>query len=369
MTRLDRLVLNEIWAPFVFAALLFTGLVFAGGELIRYAEYLQQGQSLILIFRLFLYTIPGILALTFPMAMLLAALLGFGRLSQDSEIVALTAGGASFTRIAAPCIVFAACVSLAGFWFMNTVVPNASRARNVIYDAFKAGKAGPVTGERLTVPLRDDKGRLTTLVQIEGSANLASGELNDVSIFQYQNNRPVSSIFAPRAKWKVGTKDWTLEDYDILDWSDPEHIAIAHAAQGLTKEVTLDRPDQLPALGSRPEDIATGELQSKARALRAGGNASAARDAEVEIARRGALPFASLAFACIGAPLGVRPPREGRGVGFGLSIVITFLYWTSLQAVSVLGKGGALPASLALAIPNLACIFAGLYLIRRVYRP
>jgi lipopolysaccharide export system permease protein len=361
------LVLLEIVGPFFGAALLFTGLVFAGGEFIRFAEYLQKGESSLLVVRLFLLTIPGVLSLTMPMAMLLAALLGYGRLSGDSEIIALTASGASFPRVAFPCALFACLVSMGGLWFSNQIVPSASRARNAIIEDFKNGKgAGPVTGARLTVPLRDDKGNLVTLVHVEGEANLTSGVMNDVSIEQWQNGKPIASLFAPRAVWKQGTKNWTLEQFTLVDWADEDNLVVLRAPAGQTREVELDTPEQLPALQGRPEDIPTSELASKSEVLRRGGNIGAAREAETEMARRNALPFASLAFALIGAPLGVRPPREAKGVGFGLSVVITFLYWVGLQVAAVVAKSGALPAPLALALPNIACIATGLYLMRRV---
>jgi lipopolysaccharide export system permease protein len=76
--RMDRLILAEIAGPFVGSALLFTGLFFAGGEIARIAEFLGRGVSWLTIGNLILLTLPGIIALTFPMAMLLATLLGFG---------------------------------------------------------------------------------------------------------------------------------------------------------------------------------------------------------------------------------------------------------------------------------------------------
>jgi lipopolysaccharide export system permease protein len=370
--RMDRMILDEIIGPFFGSALLFTGLFFAGGELIRYAEYLQQGQSLMLVAQLLLLTLPGIISLTFPMAALLANLLGFGRLSGDSEIVALTATGTRFERIMVPVVVFGLLVSLLGVWFANSIVPAASRGRNVIIDNFrKEGGNGIIASTNLTAPLRDDRGQLTTLVHVEGAANLASGELNGVSIETWSAGRMTRALFAKRAVWKIGTKDWKLYDYYGADLSDPLHYGVFSASEGATEEAGtahLDTPDQLAAFQGRPEDTDTRDLRERARILRRGGNISQARELEVEAARRVALPFAALSFSLIGAPLGVRPQRAGKGVGFGLSVAITFAYWIALQVVSVLARNGTLPANAALMLPNLVCLVVAAYLIRRVLR-
>lgn len=369
MSRMDRLILQEVIAPFFLSAILFCGLFFAGGEIVRLVEFLQGGQSLLVVAQLVLLTLPGVLALTFPMAMLLAALLGFGRLSSDSEIISLTAAGVNFGRIALPVACFGLLVSLVGLWFNNQVVPATSRGRNVIIDRFKKEGGNLNTDQALTIPLRDEKGILTTLVHVEGGANLASGELTNVAIIFYRNGTPNEFVAAPSAKWRIGTKEWTLRDFRSALLGEPGDNSAIMSASGLqTREINLDTPDQLAALQGRPEDTDTSKLQERSRILRAGGNIHDARAAEVEVARRGALPFASLAFALIGAPLGVRPQRGGAGVGFGLSVVITFLYWILLQTASVIAKGGTLPANISLMLPNLICIGAGIYLIRRVLR-
>jgi lipopolysaccharide export system permease protein len=368
MNRLmDRLILQEIVGPFLFSALLFTGLFFAAGELVRYVEFLQGGQSTLLVAQLMLLTVPGVVALTFPMAMLLAALLGFGRLSSDSEIVGLTAAGVSFGRIVTPVALFALMVSLVGLWFNNKIVPTASRQRNIIIDQFKKQGGNLNTSQALTFPLRDDQGNLTTLVHVEGGANLATGELTDISVEFWNKGKVVSVISAPRARWKIGTKEWSLSDFNSVTFSDDAPAFFK--AQGLeTREVELDTPTQLEALQGRPEDTDTSQLQARSRILRAGGNVREAREADVEVARRAALPFAALSFALIGAPLGVGPQRGGKGVGFGLSVLVTFAYWVLLQAASVLAKGGTIPANISLMLPNLLCIGVGLYLTRRVLR-
>ena len=116
------------------------------------------------------------------------------------------------------------------------------------------------------------------------------------------------------------------------------------------------------------EQVGIRTLRERAQILRAAKDDSGARAAEVEVARRVALPFASFIFALVGAPLGVRPQRAGKGVGFGLAILIIFAYWVTFQITLLLGRTGAMPPALAAALPNLAGIVAAIWLNRNVLR-
>lgn len=370
--RKDRLILGEIVGPFVFGVLLFTSLFFAGGEFLRITEFLGSGESWALVGRLTLLTLPGIVVLTFPMASLLAALLGFGRLSNDSEIVALLAAGASFGRLVVPAGAFALGVALVGVWFAQDVVPASNRGREqIIRDVRKELRST----HAFTLPLR--KNDQLTLVHVEGGVDLRSGSLRDVGIELWEKGRMVGAVGAERAVWVFGTRNWKLFGVSATVWRDGPFSSfhagsfdtIENAVLGPGNRLELGTPEELATLEDRPvRELETGTLRQRIALYRRNGSESQAREAEVEVAQRLAIPFASFVFTLVGAPLGVRPQRQGRGVGFGLSILIIFTYWIALQFVSFLGKSGALPAAFALALPNLAGVLAALFLIRRVLR-
>ncbi|MFA7366497.1 MAG: LptF/LptG family permease, partial [Synergistaceae bacterium] len=86
----------------------FTIIMVAGGLLFRIADLIiKNGVSLGIVVRLFLYYLPKMAAAAIPMSCLLAALLGFNKLSANSELVALKSSGISFTRIIKPVIIMA----------------------------------------------------------------------------------------------------------------------------------------------------------------------------------------------------------------------------------------------------------------------
>jgi lipopolysaccharide export system permease protein len=375
---MDRLILAEVVPLFLGSTLLFTSLVLAGGELLRFAQYLQEGAPVMIVARLLLLTLPGMLTLTFPMAMLLACLMGMERLSSSSEIIALTAAGVRFERIMIPVAIFSLFVALAGLWFSNSVVPAASQGRNqIIAELKQSGGGGVFNMSQLTAPIRNNDGTLNTLVHVEGGANLGSGEMENVSVEMWNKGRLTTVFYAPKAKWIINTKDWTLYNYRAVyfegeDSSSKDAAPVVVFGSKLNtqeQKISLDTPEQLAALlDVRPEDTDTRKLTANARILRRGGNLDRAREFEVEVARRNALPFASFCFALIGTPLGVSRQRGPKGAGFGWSVVITFAYWVGLQVTSIMGRGGTLPADVALAIPNMICAAIGLFLIRRVLR-
>jgi len=123
MRHVDRLVIKELFGPWIFGVAIFSTLILAGSFLFELTRYIAQGANIMQVAQLAAMLTPGVVAKTFPMAVLLATLLAFGRLSGDSEIVALRAGGVSLPRIIAPVGVFGFLVSLLTVGFNELVVP------------------------------------------------------------------------------------------------------------------------------------------------------------------------------------------------------------------------------------------------------
>ncbi len=376
ITRMDRLVLGEIVGWFVGSVFLFSSLILASGDLARFAEYLQKGESVWIVIQILGFTLPTTFALTFPIAMLLATLMGIGRLSSDSELVALVSAGISFERIMMPIAVFGLMVSLVGVWFTNSIVPASSAARNQIINRIQ--KEGNISlADRFSQRIEDKDSGNVLVMHSEGGASIGkekagAATLRNVSIEYWQKNVPQYVVYAERADWVIGTREWRLsEDFRsaALTQEGRRKTFLLRADSLTTRQVALGKPDELAVLRDvRIEDVPTSRLRERSRVFKANGDLGAARDAEVEATRRIALPFASFIFAMVGAPLGVRPPRSGKGNGFAIAIMITFVYWTLLQLFTVIGRGGTLPPQISVMIPNLIGLAAGVFLVRRVMR-
>lgn len=86
----------------------------------------------------------------------------------------------------------------------------------------------------------------------------------------------------------------------------------------------------------------------------------------MEIHRRFSLPFASFVFGLVGAPLGVQRERSSSSIGFGLSVVIIFVYYAVMTFLEALGRGHVISAVAAVWLPNLIALICAVYLIKRV---
>src|SRR5688572_23435417 len=102
MRIVDRYVIREVLWPFVIGLLIFTFMLIIP-LLIEYAEsFISKGVPMLVVLQVMGTLVPGALALTIPMSLLLGLLIALGRLSADREFVALQACGVSLFRLGRP---------------------------------------------------------------------------------------------------------------------------------------------------------------------------------------------------------------------------------------------------------------------------
>src|SRR6201984_2732463 len=128
MRILDRYIVREIFRHAFLGLIVFTFVLFVP-QLVRLMELLvRHSGSGAQIARLFLYVVPGVLIFTIPMAVLVGVLLGLGRMSADSDIIALTALGISRQRMLVPLAALALRRAIATGTFTLWFEPAAFRA-------------------------------------------------------------------------------------------------------------------------------------------------------------------------------------------------------------------------------------------------
>src|ERR1700693_3949651 len=120
---IDRYIAKEIVAPFALGVGLLT-FALVTGRLLKLTEMVvNRGVKLGDVASLIGFIMPAFLELTFPMAVLLGVLLGFGRMSGDRELIAARACGISLYRLAIPVIAVAMVVYAMASWFAFSVRP------------------------------------------------------------------------------------------------------------------------------------------------------------------------------------------------------------------------------------------------------
>lgn len=359
MRILDKYILKELLGPFLFGICAFSSVFIGTSTLFRIAQYVTKyGAAVTTVLKLFIYSLPSIVVLTFPMSMLLASLLSFGRLSGSSEITAMRSGGLSFSRLALPVFIVAFFVSLFASAFNELVVPAANARYNHIVQYEIERNTRPATQEHVVI--KNVQGENIQRLTYARKFDEATSTMSAVTVQEFDKDQLVRVENAEKAIWDKG--QWTMYNGVIYDLTPEGQLerSMHFERQAMPEERT---PSAIALEQKKPEEMTIRELKQQIRALQAEYVKTSVY--EVELHQRLAIPMASFVFALIGTPLGLQPHRSSSSIGLGISIIIIFIYYTIMTVTTALGQGGALPAVLATWLPNIIGIAAGLVLVRR----
>ena len=348
MKRVDRLIIGELLGPWVFGVAIFTVLISAGQFLFEITRYIAAGADVWKTTQLLMLLMPGVMAKTFSMAVLLSALLAFGRLSGDSEIVAMRAGGISVARIMRPVGLFGLGVFAIALMFGEVIVPDATRqavALRIEIDTEMQGRTQQSTSRSI---YKD--GKIKMMLHAKDFDMLA-GSLDGVvlTVFDSQGD-PELFLYAEEMVF-------TSEE----DWRMPSGWKLVFFKSGITVQSGSDTfPSEVPNPDVTPDDLITQVLKEleafsmkdmKKQIDREKQNPNYDRklvsNLEFGYWNKLALPLAALVFGLVGAPLGIRNHRAGTATGFALSVVIIFGYMMLANAMSIMAQGGRIPAFVA----------------------
>lgn len=362
MRILDRYILKELLGPFFFGICVFASILVGTGPLFKIATFISQyGASLWTCAKLLFFSLPGIIALTFPMAMLLASLMSFGRLSSSSEIVAMKCGGLSFYRLATPVFLVAFGVSLFSMAFQEVVVPRANSAytRIVYYEVMRNTR--PKAQDHIVIKdiTAGQLERLTYARRFDEGLNMMVG----ITIQEFDQGRLVRIENAEKAIWKNGS--WTMLNGVVYDMTPEGKVerTMKFDEQALPVE---KGPSEVSRDQKKPEEMTIRELKQHIVALKREQVRSGKY--EVELHQRVGIPFASFIFSLIGVPLGIQRQRSSSSIGLGISVMVIFIYYAVMSMTMALGQGGSLPAVVAVWIPNILGLIAGAFLVHRASR-
>lgn len=355
MKILDRYMIAALGGPFLFGLAAFT-LIFVAGELLNIARLVsEQHASLLAAGKYFVYSLPGTLVLTFPMSMLLAVLMTVSRLSDGSEITALRAGGISLYRIAAPLVGVGLAASFIALLFQELIVPTASTRANEILHTEIQSSSNILTNQLVSTLLPNGDLQMT----LAQGFNTKTDELENTTVEVLRGSVPVSLLVAPRGTYHGDSwRFYDATEYVLMPCCD--HVQLPQLAIDIGAD-----PSQLLEQRKQPEDMSRAELR---RLLNSGvKKTDTARYALLLVTYESKLarPFASLVFALLAIPLGIRPARSSSGAGFGISIAIVFAFYVTTTICLAIGQSFPSSSLVMAWLPDIAFLFAGLYLLRR----
>ncbi len=375
MKRLDRYLLAELTPPF-FGGLVVMTLILLLDRLFDLMEMIfRKGLSVGTVAEVFGLSLPFMLALTVPMAVLIAVLVTFGRLSADFEILAMKSLGISTLRILRAPLVAAIGVFVVMAVFNNTVLPEANhKLKNLLID---------IAQKKPTVSLEERVfNRLGDALLYIGRKDDRTSKIYDV-LLEKRTPEGIRTILADSGRMG-GKKD----EYLVLDLYHGEvHEAVE--AQGSetpvyrivhfsrqrvvipmdTKLVRKDRSFRTD------REMNTRQLLHQIQITRESMKHLPKQDPLalkfkrrrisqlwVEIHKKYSIPFAAIVFVLLGAPLAMRMRRGGYGTAFGIAFLIFTLYYVLLIGSEELADRALVPAA-SVWVPNLLLGGWGLWLL------
>jgi lipopolysaccharide export system permease protein len=211
VTLLSRYLLRQLVAPFLFALTALTSLMLLSQIAKKFGSLVGKGLPWTVIGEVFALSIPFIVAMTLPMAVLLAVLYAFSHLAADNEITAMRASGISVYQVLVPVLAWGVFMAAFNFAFVDQVLPRSNaRLRNLLIDI---GRKKP------TFELQEQVINEVPPSQYFLRANRidgATGRLREVTIYDVGGDASRRIIYADSGMmaYAEGQTDLSLRLYD-----------------------------------------------------------------------------------------------------------------------------------------------------------
>ena len=369
----DRWLLGQLLPPMLFAIGAFTAVSLSVGimfDLVR--KIVEFGLPFQIAIKILILKLPGFLVLSFPMSMLLSTLLAYGKLSSNSELLALKSLGVNTRRIIFPAVILSIFMTCLTFTFNDSLVPVSNRvAENTMRESL--GKA--ISSEEGKHIMFSRYGS-----QVDSANNISKSQENLTHIFYakyFRNNfmEEVTLIDFSRLgteqilKAKKGEYDqnknlWKFYDGRLMITKDNGDISSINFERYLYP--LGEGPRELAKVPSDANDMTVRQAINAEALYKKAGNNKEARRMSVRIQEKFTLPAACIVFGLIGSSFGVRSiSRSSKSQGFGLSVLMIFGYYVLSFFSSSLGVKGIFDPILAAWFPVVLSIFISILLLRR----
>jgi lipopolysaccharide export system permease protein len=213
---LSRYLLRQHAAPLGFALAALTALMLLNQIAKQFGSLVGKGLPWSVIAEVFVLSIPFIVAVTLPMAVLVAVLHVFTRLAGDNEITAMQASGVSIGRVIAPVLGGAAAVALLSFAWNDQVLPRSNHRLRTLQVDIQRKKPSFTLKEQVINEVVPGQFFLRA-ARIDPNSN----KLKEVTIYDLGDaeRRRIIGADSGRMAYTPGGRDLylTLEDGDIQE--------------------------------------------------------------------------------------------------------------------------------------------------------
>jgi lipopolysaccharide export system permease protein len=409
---LKKYILKEHIAPFFLSLLVVTFILLIDRVIDLLNTIIEKKLDFGTVMQVFGLSLPFMLALSIPMAVLVATILAFGRMTVDRETIAMKASGINIYRMVGPLLFVAALLTGGMMYFNHFTLPETNhKLKNLMlkiayYKPMTIVKPGEFTNitdytiyvkENLTTELRGiviyDRSETRfpkTIYATSGNIKqmdngnsleviLYDGEMHDKDEKQqggYQVRTFKKFVLHIR---NLGNRMDVVETGYRSDREMTAHELLADI-KDKSKEMDI-KNKQISDLNRRLNLVKSNptmyDLHSETKRLnmmmlmekdRLSELKEMVNSLKVEYHKKYALAFAIFIFVLIGIPLGLMTRSSGIGMAFSVSSFIFLIYYVALNAGEQLADKGMMSPFLSMWISNfIFLVLAVLLIIGSIY--
>ena len=369
----DRWLIGQLLPPMFFAIGAFTAVSLSVGimfDLVR--KIVEFGLPLQIALKVLILKLPGFLVLSFPMSMLLATLLAYGKLSSNSELLALKSLGYTNKRIIIPAFFLSLLMTFITFNFNDSLVPISNRVaentmRSSLGTDFSSEEGKHIMFSRYGSQI-DSSNNISksneNLTHIFYAKFFRNNFMEEVTLIDYSRIGIEQTLKAKKGEFDQNNNLWIFYDGRLTITQEDGTVSFMNFNR--YQYPLGEGPRELAKVPSDANDMTLKQAKKAEALYQKSGNMKEARRMRVRIQEKFTLPAACLVFGLIGSAFGIRSfSRSSKSQGFGLSVLLIFGYYILSFFSSSLGVKGVLNPFIAAWAPVFISISVALLLIKR----
>jgi LPS export ABC transporter permease LptG/LPS export ABC transporter permease LptF len=362
---LDEYILREFVGMFllVLAGFVLLMIVFTFFDLV--GDILRNHIALSVVGDYLLNLTPSMLYQIAPLAVLIAALVTFGVLNRNSEIVAIKATGISLYRLVIPIVAVAVCLAVSLFLFDQYYLPQANRRQEALRNIIKGRPPQTYLHPEQKwmfgpKPLAGEPGCIFYYQFFDPDGN----EFANLSVFEFDPStfQLTRRFFAKRAAWDRDSGAWLFQNGWVRDIQGANVTAYRTFLETSFSEIHA-APDYFKKEDLQSQEMNFGQLDRYIRDLRQSGFDT--KRLSVALWHKLAYPLIAVVMAILAIPFALSMGRRGSLTGVAVAIAVALAYWVVDGLFGAMGYVNYLPAAMAAWSSDVLFGLAGGYLLLR----
>ena len=352
---LDRYIIKKFLGTFLFTILVAVLIVVIFDVSEKISKFVDKNVPLHeIVFEYYAGFIPWIVNSFSPLFVFISVIFFTSKLAQNSEIVAILAGGVSFRRLMAPYMFSAGVIALLSLGLGLYVIPPANEHRLAFENKYIKTQQIAADNQR-NIHYQLSPGEFVYVEQFSRWANTAYR----FTLERIEEGKLVSKLSAESAAWDSTFGGWKLRNYYIRDFYGESEMVRTGRQIDTVINLTID---DFYRRKNIVESLSEKDLNELIAVQKMRGDALVDRSL-IEKNNRIAMPFSAFVLTVIAVSLSSRKKRGGLGLNIGIGLALSFSYILFMRFSQMFVLKGIMAPVLAMWLPNLvfAVVAAILY--------